>query len=116
MASYSWPSTLNATVFRRWRLVRRTGADSPSTSTDVPVISCEATDFKSSASSIGNYPGWNSSYRLCGEVIPARHLTPGIAKFDLRLSLAISVALRLPVPVRQYWIIHRSNVAWGGQQ
>ncbi|MGB9253479.1 MAG: hypothetical protein WCC25_01460, partial [Candidatus Korobacteraceae bacterium] len=31
------------------------------TSTDVPVINCEATDFKSSASSIGKYPGRNSS-------------------------------------------------------
>src|SRR5271165_4551559 len=57
--------------------------DFPPTSTDVPVISCEATDFSSSASSIGKSPGWKPSYGLCGEVVAARHLTVGVPKLRL---------------------------------
>jgi hypothetical protein len=52
---------VNAAVFRCWRLVLRTGVEQPSTATVVPAISCEATDFNSSASSIGKYPARNSS-------------------------------------------------------
>ena len=79
MASNSWPSTLNAAVFKCCRLVRRTGVDLPPTSTDGPVINCEATDIKSSASSISN----------CGSIFRlARHATIGCA-FGTRPALGI---------------------------
>jgi hypothetical protein len=60
-AWYSCPSTLNAAVLRCCRVVLRTGAERPSTATVVPAISCEATDFNSSASRIGKYAARNSS-------------------------------------------------------
>ena len=65
-------------------LVLRTGAEQPSTATVVPAISCEATDLGSSASSIGKYPARTLAFRLSGEVVPAGHLTPGVAKPRMR--------------------------------
>jgi hypothetical protein len=61
-------------------------------STDVPVINCEATDFRSSASSTGKYPGWNSSCGFCGEVVTVRHLAVGATKLRLRKPLAFPLA------------------------